>query len=166
MMKPIKEEHIAEVVAVIRESFLTVAERFGFTEENCPRFTAFATDEHRIRYQLMLEQRPAYGYFADGKLVGYYSLSKPENKECEISNLCVLPDYRHRGIGEELLCLALERAAELGCVKMNIGYVAENTQLREWYESFGFVYLGAKKFEHFIFTCGYMEKPLSEADEE
>ncbi len=165
MIRAIKEEHIAEVVAVIRASFLTVAKEFGFTEENCPGFTAFATDEHRIRYHLLLEQRPAYGYFADDKLVGYFSLTKPENNECEISNLCVLPDYRHKGIGEELLQYALKRAGELGCVKMNIGYVAENTQLREWYESFGFVHIGAKKFERFPFTCGYMEKPISVEEE-
>lgn len=32
-----------------------------------------------------------YAYFVEGNVVGYYSLSLLENKECEMNNLCVLP---------------------------------------------------------------------------
>lgn len=42
MIKEIKQENLAECVAVIRDSFATVAAEFGITEENAPRFTAFA----------------------------------------------------------------------------------------------------------------------------
>ena len=41
------EEDIAECVKVIKESFATVAKEFGFTVENAPGFTAFATTEDR-----------------------------------------------------------------------------------------------------------------------
>ena len=43
MIKKIGNQNIPECVEVIRSSFLTVATEFGFTEENAPRFTAFAT---------------------------------------------------------------------------------------------------------------------------
>ena len=46
------------------------------------------------------------------------------------------------------------------CDKINIGIVEENKVLRKWYESFGFVHTGTKKFDFFPFTCGYMEKNL------
>ena len=45
MIKEIDKSEIAECVNVIRKSFQTVADEFGFTVENAPRFTAFATTE-------------------------------------------------------------------------------------------------------------------------
>ena len=53
-----------------------------------------------------------------------------------------------------------EAARALGCSRMEIGIVEENRVLRRWYEGFGFVHTGVKKFEFFPFTCGYMEKKL------
>ncbi len=47
----------------------------------------------------------------------------------------------------------------MGCKKMNIGIVEENTILRKWYEDNGFIHIGTKKFV-FLFTCGYMERDL------
>ena len=43
-------EEIPECVNVIRGAFKTVADELGFTEENAPRFTAFATDTNRLGY--------------------------------------------------------------------------------------------------------------------
>lgn len=158
MIKPVGIEDIAECVKVIRESFLTVADKFGFTIENAPRFTAFATTEERLYWHLIGEHRPMYAFFNKESIIGYYSLLLQENKECELNNLCVIPEYRHNGIGEELLENAFKVARELNCVKINIGIVEENKVLRKWYESFGFLHTGTKKYDFFPFTCGYMEK--------
>ena len=128
-IRAIRDTDISECVAVIRESFQTVADDLGFSEENAPRFTAFATDVQRISWQLNGEHRPMYGYFDGDKLTGYYSLSQ-DGQECELNNLCVLPGHRHRGIGEMLLLDAFSRVSELGCVKLNIGIVEENQVLR------------------------------------
>lgn len=160
MIKAIEQRELAECVNVIRASFATVAKKFGITEENAPRFTAFATDEGRLHWHLNGEHRPMYGYFAADKIVGYYSLLLMENGECELNNLSVLPEFRHDGIGGKLLEHAFERAKEAKCTKMKIGIVEENTVLRNWYERFGFVHVGTQKFEFFPFTCGYMEKEL------
>lgn len=45
MIKAVDMKEIAECVKVIRDSFSTVANEFGLTAENAPRFTAFATTE-------------------------------------------------------------------------------------------------------------------------
>lgn len=161
MIKRVEEQDIADCVRVIRESFATVANEFGFTVENAPRFTAFATTEERIRWQLLEEQRPIYAFYDNDKMVGYYSLFLQENKQCELNNLCVLPAYRHQGIGEKLLQHAFKAVQELDCNKVNIGIVEENQVLRKWYESMGFVHTGTQKFDCFPFTCGYMEKHLT-----
>ncbi len=160
MIQAVKHDDINECVSVIKNSFLTVATEFGFTAENAPRFTAFATTEQRLSWQLNNEGRPMYAYVLDKKIVGYYSLAPQENKECELNNLCVLPQFRHQGIGKKLLLHSFETAKNLGFSKMNIGIVEENQLLKKWYESFGFMHIKAIKFDFFPFTCGYMERAL------
>ena len=157
MIQPVKQNQIKECVEVIKESFLTVANEFGLTEENAPRFTAFATTEQRLSWHLNHENRPMYAFVENGNIVGYYSLALQENQECELNNLCVIPHYRHQGIGEKLLFHSFDVAKSLGCSKMKIGFVEENQTLKTWYESFGFRHIGTQKFDFFPFTCGYME---------
>ena len=106
MIRKVEEKDIEECVAVIRESFGTVAEEFGFTQENAPRFTAFATTTQRLASQFQ-EKRPMYVYEKTLSknipvIIGYYSLQIQENGECELNNLCVLPQYRHQKVGEAL----------------------------------------------------------------
>ena len=159
-VREMAQEEIPECTDVICRSFLTVADKFGFTPENAPRFTAFATDELRLWYHFAMEKRPMYVYALHGKIVGYYSLCPGEDGCAELNNLAVLPEFRHRGIGERLLKDCFDRALLLRQHKVRIGIVEENTVLRQWYESFGFVHTGTRKFDFFPFTCGYMEKDL------
>ncbi len=160
MIRRIERCEIEKCVEVISKSFLTVAQEYGFTEENAPRFTAFATTAERLNFQYE-EGRPMYGYFDEiGQISGYYSLHIQENDECELNNLCVLPEYRHKHIGEALFCHAIMTASDKGCEKMNIGIVEENKKLRTWYEKLGAKHIGTKKFDFFPFTCGYMEKDI------
>lgn len=171
MIREIEERDIEKCVTLIRESFGTVAEEFGFTQENAPRFTAFATTTERLASQFQ-EKRLMYVYEKtlssalmdkngtqkDVAIIGYYSLQIQENGECELNNLCVLPQYRHQKVGEALFYHAILQAAEASCIKMNIGIVEENKRLRAWYEKLGAKHIGTKKFDFFPFTCGYMER--------
>ena len=139
---------------------MTVADEFRFTIENAPRFTAFATTEERLVYQLEQERRQMFAYYDDGRIVGYYSLLKQNEKECELNNLCVLEEYRHKKIGEQLLEHAFVEAGKMGCTQMNIGIMEENVKLRKWYEDHGAEHIGTEKYDFFPFTCGYMKKML------
>lgn len=156
----IAKDDIPDCVRVIRESFMTVAREFGITEENAPRFTAFAVSEERLIWQLEQEKRLMFKYCEDNAVIGYYSLCAKNSEECELNNLCVVPEFRHHGIGEGLLKHSFEAAGSLNCKKMFIGIVEENVVLKSWYEGFGFVHIGAEKPDFFPFTCGYMEKKL------
>ncbi len=60
MIREVKREEIPECVDLIKKAFMTVADEFGFTEENAPRFTAFATTEERLLWQRNGEHRPMY----------------------------------------------------------------------------------------------------------
>jgi len=96
----------------------------------------------------------------DGRIVGYYSLDVQDGGRIELNNLCVLPTYRHGGLGALLLEDAFRLAREKGADVLHIGIVEENRVLRRWYEAAGFVHTGTKKFDFFPFTCGYMKKTL------
>ena len=160
MIREMKREEIPGCVEIIRKSFMTVADSHGITEENAPRFTAFATNEEKLTWQMEVEHRPMFIYEDEGVLCGYYSLLLQENGECELNNLAVLPEYRHKGIGKELLEHAAGEARKAGCSAMNFGIVEENQVLRKWYEANGAVHLGTHKFDFFPFTCGYMKMDL------
>lgn len=95
-IKRIEEKDIPECVNVIRKSFLTIAERFGITMENAPYFTAFSTTNEKLKGQFEDENRAMYAYYEDGKIIGYYSLELLGEEICELNNLCVLPEYRHK----------------------------------------------------------------------
>jgi len=160
MIREITKADIPECVDVIRESFLTVGKQFNITPENAPMFTAYATDEAKILHWMDNQHRPMYGCFEDGKLVGYYNLYLPAENECELGSLCVLPEYRHSGIGDLLLNDSIKHAKELGCTIMKLSIVEENTVLRSWYEKHGFIHTGTVKYDFFPFTCGYLEKEI------
>ena len=162
LIRQMSIEEIPECVEVIRTAFKTVADEFGFTEENAPYFTAFATDEARIKKQFEEEKRPMNVFLLDGKIVGYYSLEILSEKEAELNNLAVLPEYRHRGIGEKLVRYLFDDARMKGYERIKIGIVEENKVLRKWYESLGFIHTNSVKFDFFPFTCGYLEMELNE----
>ena len=103
MIREVKREDIPTCVNLIRSSFMTVADEYGITKENAPRFTAFAISDDRLYWHMDKEHRPMFVDEQDGVLCGYYSLLIQENGECELNNLAVLPQYRHHGIGKRLL---------------------------------------------------------------
>lgn len=159
-IRKVNRRDLPACAELIRRSFMTVADSFGITEANAPRFTAFATSEERLLWHLDVEKRPMFVAEEGGALCGYYSLLIQENGECELNNLAVLPEYRHRGLGRQLLEHAFQIARERGCSAMNIGIVEENAVLRRWYEQCGAVHTGTRKFDFFPFTCGYLKKEL------
>ena len=140
---------------LIRDSFGTVAEEFDLTEQNCPTNGAFIKAERLQRdYNNACLQ---IGYFLGGEIVGYVQLEKKGETTYELEKLAVLLGFRHKGCGKELMDYCKVVVSELGGNKITIGIIEENTRLRSWYESYGFVHRGTRKFEHLPFTVGFME---------
>lgn len=158
MIREVRREEIPVCVQVIRKSHQTVADTYGFTVENAPRYVAFATDENRLRWHMDGEHRLMFAEEQDGIIRGYYSLLLKENNECELSNLSVLPEYRHLGIGTALLKHSVKIAREHHCRVMRWSIVEENAVLRKWYEQNGAVHTGTEKYDFFPFTCGYIDR--------
>ncbi|MDR0248644.1 MAG: hypothetical protein LBI44_03160 [Oscillospiraceae bacterium] len=64
--------NLPEYADVIRKSFATVAQDFGFTRDNCPGHIGFITDE-RLENKIKDGYYP-YGYFIGEKLIGFFRL--------------------------------------------------------------------------------------------
>lgn len=156
--KVTKNEQLNTCLDIIHKSFQTVADDMNLTKENCPSHTAFMPLEN-LQNQLK-NSNPMFLYEYNNALVGYFSLSLNDGI-AELNNLSVLPEYRHLGIGKELVDYAVDYTKNtLGINKIEIGIVEENTILKEWYKSLGFVHTGTRKFEHLPFTVGFMELEL------
>ena len=162
-MREIGPDGIPECVRVIRDSFMTAAREFGLTPANAPAYTAFSVSEEKIETWRKEQGRVLYGCYENGRLIGCCNLLKLSDGACELGSLCVLPEYRRRGIGTLLLNEAILRAEEAGCRVVKLSIIEENTALRRWYEERGFSHTGTKKYDFFPFTCGYMEKTIRSA---
>lgn len=143
---------------IIRNSFITVAEDFGLTENNCPSHTAFLTfDKLEKQFE---DGRPMFLFYQDAIPVGYFSLAKCSDDDWELNNLAVLPEYRHFGIGKALVDYAISTVKNHGGNKISIGIIEENSTLKNWYLKLGFTHISTRKFEHLPFTVGCMEMKL------
>ena len=157
MIKQIQISELDRCLFVIREGFATVAKDFGITEENFPDYRSFMKIEKMQYYWdngfLM------YGYYLNNNIIGYVSLVKKwgDDTAFELNNLAVLPEYRHKGYGKELLDFCKDKVKEFGRDKIAIGIIDENVKLKNWYAENGFIHTGTKKFDGWPFTVGYME---------
>ena len=91
--------------------------------------------------------------------MGFVGISQVQGGEIglEIHKLSVLPMFRHKGLGEQLLNFCKEKAKEMNLPKLKLDIVDENELLKNWYLKNGFRYLFSKKLDFLPFTIGYME---------
>lgn len=165
---PVVEEAPTEdyetIVNVIHRSFSTVADEFGLTPENCPKYTGFlpleALNAQKERgwnlYQCRVGQ----------KVVGCMALSDEGNGCFELHELAVLPEYRHFGYGTQLLKNAGAIIKASGGNLLKISILEENTRLKNWYMAKGFVHVGTRKFSHLPFTSGYLVWNLTDHEQQ
>ena len=157
MIKQLNPAEFSIAAELIRKSFSTVAKEFGLTAQNCPTHTSFITTEDIQKHfewgWLM------YGFYEDNQIVGHISISKSQETDgaYEPHNLAVLPEYRHKGYGKQLLDFCKAKAKDLGGTKLHIGIIEENTVLKNWYAANGFIHTGTKRFPQFPFIVGFME---------
>ncbi len=126
------KEQLDICLDIVHKSFQTVADEMILTKDNCSSYTAFMPIEKLISQ--FENNTPMLLYQYNGCFAGYFSLSINDDS-VELNNLAVLPEYRHLGIGKELVDYAITYSKNiLGANKIKIGIVEENTILKEWYE--------------------------------
>ena len=93
--------------------------------ESFPFFEKWTLDEIRNEFESNVREGQIYGYYIDGKCVGFISMRNVHENEhplhyahaskvLYLSDLAVLPKFRHKGIGTALLQHALNIAVSQG----------------------------------------------------
>ena len=148
------ERDTGDLNRIIRASFRDVAERFSLTAENCPTHPSFCT-------AAWLEAAVGKGlrfYILEdgGSGCGCAALEIAGPQVCYLERLAVLPPYRHRGLGERLVRHVLDEARVAGAERVEIGIIAAQAELRDWYLGLGFEETARKSFEHLPFEVTFM----------
>jgi diamine N-acetyltransferase len=138
----------------IRMSFRDVAERFGLTPENAPRHPAHCTADW-----IQKDMNRGVTYFVleyENCIAGCVALELANPEICYLERLAVLPDQRKRGFGKALVNHALSEAKRLETHQVNIGIIAEQIELKNWYKRIGFIEGESKEFPHLPFRVTFM----------
>lgn len=147
---------LKESLEIIRNSFATVASGFGLNEENCPSNPAFISLA-KLR-ELRGKGVRMFGLVCDDRQVGFVAIEKSGDAVYYMEKLAVLPEYRHRGFGKQLMDFVFAYVRRESGKKVSIGIINENTVLKNWYRDYGFVETGTRRFEHLPFLICFMEK--------
>lgn len=152
----VKPEMFDECARVIRNSFITVATEFNLTKDNAPTNPAFIeVDSLNRMYQKNIEM---FAVHQDDVCIGFVAIEKFNFEIYYMEKLAILPEYRHRGIGRITMDFVVSGVRDKGGKVISIGIIDENTILKNWYISYGFVEIETKKYSHLPFTVCVMEK--------
>ena len=151
----IEAERIAQI---IRESNKDVAELFGLNFKNAPKHPSFYTKNWVLSDFERGEEY--FFYIKDGVNVGCVAFEQPDPDTAYLNRLSVLPEYRHKGIGTELVRHIFKYARSKYVKIISIGIIAEHSRLKNWYLELGFNEDSTRKFHHLPFNVTYMNYAL------
>jgi diamine N-acetyltransferase len=147
---------------ILNESFITVADDFGLTRENSPTNAAFYTNTDLLK---QIEKGIEF-YLAtyQGKSIGCVAIekSKTEPDTFYVEKLAIVPLFRHKGYGKQLMDFCCLTAKGLGGKVISIALIDSNLQLKKWYEELGFQMTFIKEFEHLPFKVCFMKKDIDQ----
>jgi N-acetylglutamate synthase-like GNAT family acetyltransferase len=131
-----------------------VAERFGLTPKNAPRHPSNCQEEW-----IKKDIDRGVLYFVmenEGLVSGCIAIEKANPEVCYLERLAVHPERRQQGFGKALVKHVLSQAKLLNVHNVNIGIIAEHTELKNWYRKIGFVEGKSKEFPHLPFRVTFM----------
>ena len=144
---------------IIRDSYQTVADRFGLNSSNCPKHPSNCTSdwinsdfERGVTYFILV---------TDGKETGCVALEKADHELCYLERLAVIPEYRNKGFGKSLVDYMFNEAKMLGCKRISIGIISKQQELKNWYSKIGFKEGVTKSFDHLPFDVTFMEYDIT-----
>jgi len=148
------QKDIKVLTETIRRAFQDVAKRFDLTQENAPRHPSNCTEDW---IQKDIERGVTYFVMEnENNVVGCVALEKANSDVCYLERLAVLPDQRRKGFGKKLVNHVLSEAKILGVHRVNVGIIAEQTELKNWYRGIGFVEGETKEFSHLPFHVTFI----------
>jgi Acetyltransferase (GNAT) family. len=128
--------------------------RFDLTKENAPRHPSNCTEDW-IKKDM---ERGVTYYALENKnlIVGCVALEQANSEVCYLERLAVMSNQRRQCFGKALVTHVLSEAKLLGAHHVNIGIIADQTELKKWYKGIGFVEGESKEFPHLPFRVTFM----------
>ena len=136
-----------------------MAIRFGLTETNCPRHPSNCKPD-------WIEEALAKGvrYFildSEGLSCGCVALEQAGPEVCYLERLAVLPAQQRQGFGRALVDHVLDEGQGIRMLhQVDIGIIAAQAELKEWYKKIGFIEQRKARFPHLPFEVLFMSKTL------
>lgn len=153
-------EYSQEIAKIIAISNRDVAEKFSLDKENNPKHPSFYDNDWVLSD---FQRGEEYFLFKqECSNVACVAFEQPNPEIGYLNRLSVLPSYRRRGIGEELVNHIINYAKSKGVLEISIGIIANHTDLKNWYLKLGFVKNGVKEFPHLPFDVLFMKYELSD----
>jgi N-acetylglutamate synthase-like GNAT family acetyltransferase len=149
---------IPRMIEIIKTAFFEVAARFGLTEANCPKHPSNCKASW-IEEAMGKDAR----YFlleADRLPCGCVALEQASPEVCYLERLAVIPAQQRRGYGRILVDHVLHEARVFGARQVDIGIIAAQTELKDWYKGIGFVEQKTATFPHLPFEVLFMSTIL------
>lgn len=147
-----------QLAALIAASFRDVAEQFGLTRDTCPGHTSYLTAEEVRRGMGFGNQY--FMAFCGIEACGAIAIRLPKGGTGIVEKVAVLPDYRHRGIGRQLMAHAIDTLQLYGAHTAAIGIIADHAVLRGWYEALGFRAGQQTHYAHLPFAVLHMQRTI------
>jgi len=159
-IKRISYDSFDELKNILHSSFGTVASKFHLTKDNNPTNGAFITTDQlksRIESGLIM-----YGYYKNKVLIGSVGIKQSKVvDEYYIEKLCVLAEYRHNGVGYDLLNYAEKEIINRNGKFASIGIINKNQILKQWYNKNGYNEAEIKIYEYLPFEICILKRKLT-----
>ena len=147
-----------DIAALIVLAFSDVARRFDLHAGNCPTHPSLMPRE-RIERGLELGTTMLLA-FDGGTLCGCVGLRQPVEGVSILERLAVAPSCRRLGLGRLLVGRACSLAGQAGAGHVEIGIIAKQHELRQWYENLGFRAVRTARFDNLPFEVCYLRKDV------
>lgn len=156
------EADVELVASLVRECFRKQAEALSISPHEYPNYVAFET-------AAIVRKRMASGAnvalaFRDEQLVGTVSWRLIGERGGEVTRLGVIPLYRGRGFGHELMAYAERQLSSAGAVEAQLSIVAQFRRLEAYYTGQGYATREVRRVPSLPFEILYMAKALVRAD--
>ena len=152
------DPELQQSIRVIREAFATVVKEFGLTIDSAPTNPAFIEYKH---LQKMRDNRiPMFGFYHEQQQIGFAAIEAKLPETFFLERLAVMPQYRHKGVGRQIIKHMEAYVRGLGGKIIRIGVMDNNIVLKAWYQQQGFIEQQITEFPHLPFAVCYMEKKL------
>lgn len=147
-----------DIAALIALAYGDVARRFDLHAGNCPTHPSLMTRE-RIERGMALGTTMLLA-FDGGTLGGCVGLRQPVEDVSILERLAVAPAFRRLGLGRTLVGRACSLAGRIGAGQVEIGIIAQQHELRHWYETLGFRPERTARFDNLPFEVLYLRKAV------